>query len=69
MNLSLAFCMGTDVAAVVESPIGHPMAAVRLLYFDSIYPSLTLPLQIMFNSFGKKGVLAVWSMIIFVLSV
>ncbi|KAK7457065.1 hypothetical protein VKT23_010366 [Stygiomarasmius scandens] len=49
MNLSLAFCMGTDVAAVVESPIGHPMAAI------------------MFNSFGKKGVLAVWSMIIFVL--
>ncbi|KAF5364943.1 hypothetical protein D9758_008081 [Tetrapyrgos nigripes] len=51
MNISLAFCMGTDVVSIVESPVGHPLAAI------------------LFNSFGRRGVLAVWSMVIFVLSV
>ncbi|EIN08575.1 APC amino acid permease [Punctularia strigosozonata HHB-11173 SS5] len=43
--IALVFCMGTDIAGIVGSPIGQPMAVI------------------MFNSFGKKGVLAVWSIL------
>ncbi|KAG2046504.1 hypothetical protein BDR06DRAFT_1014661 [Suillus hirtellus] len=28
VNISLAFCMGTDVGSVLNSPIGQPMAQI-----------------------------------------
>ena len=31
MNIVLAFCAGTDMAAIIENPIGQPMATVRTL--------------------------------------
>lgn len=46
--MSLAFCMGTGLQALVNSPIDQPMA------------------QIFFNSFGQKGTLALWAMIVLV---
>ncbi|KAJ7145402.1 amino acid/polyamine transporter I [Mycena crocata] len=48
INVSLVFCMGTDVEAILSSPIGQPMATI------------------LFNSFGKKGTLVVWSFLIIV---
>ncbi|OAX42763.1 amino acid transporter [Rhizopogon vinicolor AM-OR11-026] len=48
INVALAFCMGTDVSAILNSPTSQPMA------------------QILYNSLGKKGALAVWSLIIIV---
>lgn len=51
INISLAFCMGTDLEYVVTSPIGQPMA------------------QIFFNSFGQKGTLALWAIVVLVQSV
>ncbi|KAG2140236.1 amino acid/polyamine transporter I [Suillus bovinus] len=46
INISLAFCMGSDLEGVLNTPIGQPMA------------------QIFYNSFGQKGALAVWSLVI-----
>ncbi|KAG1732875.1 amino acid/polyamine transporter I, partial [Suillus paluster] len=46
INVSLAFCMGTDIEGILTSPIGQPMA------------------QIFYNSFGQKGALAIWSLVI-----
>ncbi|KAG1893655.1 amino acid/polyamine transporter I [Suillus fuscotomentosus] len=46
INVSLAFCMGSDIEGILESPIGQPMA------------------QIFYNSFGQKGALALWSLVI-----
>ncbi|OJA10262.1 hypothetical protein AZE42_08921 [Rhizopogon vesiculosus] len=46
INVALAFCMGTDVSAILNSPTGQPMA------------------QILYNSLGQKGALAVWSLIV-----
>ncbi|KAJ8594347.1 amino acid transporter [Rhizopogon salebrosus TDB-379] len=46
INVSLAFCMGTDLSGILSSPIGQPMA------------------QILFNSLGQKGALAVWCLVI-----
>ncbi|PBK99470.1 amino acid transporter [Armillaria gallica] len=46
INVAIAFCMGTDVGAILDSPVGQPMATLLL------------------NSFGKKGALALWSLII-----
>ena len=51
INISLAFCMGTDLEYVVTSPIGQPMA------------------QIFFNSFGQKGTLVLWAIVVLVQSV
>ncbi|RPD60766.1 APC amino acid permease [Lentinus tigrinus ALCF2SS1-7] len=48
INMALAFCMGTDMDAILNSPIGQPMA------------------EIFFNSFGQKGTLAVWSIVVLV---
>ena len=48
INMALAFCMGTDLDAIMNSPIGQPMA------------------EIFFNSFGQKGTLAVWSIVLLV---
>ena len=48
VNVTLAFCMGQDLQAIMDSSFGQPMA------------------QIFFNSFGRKGTLAVWSFIIVV---
>ncbi|OBZ78504.1 putative amino-acid permease C11D3.08c [Grifola frondosa] len=48
INVAVAFCMGTDLEAIMNSPIGQPMATI------------------LFNSFGKKGTLAVWSVVVFV---
>ncbi|KAJ8581072.1 hypothetical protein M405DRAFT_938466 [Rhizopogon salebrosus TDB-379] len=46
INVSLTFCMGTDLESILGSPIGQPMA------------------QIFYNSFGQKGALTLWSLII-----
>lgn len=48
INVSLAFCMGTDLDSIINSPIGQPMA------------------QIFFNSFGQKGTLGVWAIVVLV---
>ncbi|EPQ55770.1 APC amino acid permease [Gloeophyllum trabeum ATCC 11539] len=48
INVSLAFCMGTDLDSIMNSPIGQPMA------------------QIFLNSFGEKGTLAVWAIVVLV---
>ncbi len=46
INVALAFCMGTDLQAIIDSP--QPMA------------------QIFLNSFGQKGALAIWAIIVVV---
>jgi amino acid permease (GABA permease) len=46
INVSLAFCMGSDLEGILNSPTGQPMA------------------QIFYNSFGQKGALALWSLVI-----
>ncbi|KAF5375416.1 hypothetical protein D9615_008014 [Tricholomella constricta] len=46
INMSLAFCMGTDLQALYDSP--QPMA------------------QIFFNSFGRRGTLAIWAFVVLV---
>ncbi|OCH88957.1 amino acid transporter [Obba rivulosa] len=46
INVSLAFCMGTDLTDIIASD--QPMA------------------QIFFNSFGQKGTLAVWAVVVIV---
>ncbi|CAL1697988.1 unnamed protein product [Somion occarium] len=46
INVSLAFCMGTDLASINDSD--QPMA------------------WIFFNSFGQKGTLAVWAIVVIV---
>ncbi|KAI0077673.1 APC amino acid permease [Panus rudis PR-1116 ss-1] len=48
INVALAFCMGTGLQDIMDSPIGQPMA------------------QIFFNSFGQKGTLAVWAIVVIV---
>ncbi|KAL0952585.1 hypothetical protein HGRIS_006841 [Hohenbuehelia grisea] len=48
INVSLAFCMGTDLEAILDSPIGQPMA------------------QIFFNSFGERGTLGIWAIVVLV---
>ncbi|KAL1938951.1 hypothetical protein VTO73DRAFT_11104 [Trametes versicolor] len=48
INVALAFCMGTDMDSIMNSPIGQPMA------------------EIFFNSFGQKGTLALWSIVVLV---
>ncbi|KAI8972562.1 APC amino acid permease [Trametes punicea] len=48
INVALAFCMGTDLDGLMNSPIGQPMA------------------EIFFNSFGQKGTLALWSIVVLV---
>jgi len=40
------FCMGTNLQAIVNNPIGQPMATI------------------LFNSFGQKWTLVIWSLII-----
>jgi hypothetical protein len=51
INMALAFCMGSDIQALLNSNIGQPMA------------------QIFYQSFGQKGTLAIWSIIVIVQSV
>jgi len=46
INMSLAFCMGTDLEALFESD--QPMALI------------------FFNSFGQKGTLAIWAIVVLV---
>ncbi|KAJ6470938.1 amino acid/polyamine transporter I [Mycena sanguinolenta] len=44
IQISVAFCMGTDTFGILSSPIQQPMATILL------------------NSFGKRGMLAIWSL-------
>ncbi|KAJ3483876.1 hypothetical protein NLI96_g6014 [Meripilus lineatus] len=46
INVSLAFCMGTDLDAILNSPSGQPMSTI------------------FFNSFGKKGTLVIWAVVV-----
>ncbi|KAI6100282.1 amino acid/polyamine transporter I [Pisolithus sp. B1] len=46
VNVTLAFCMGTDLGYLLSSAIGQPMA------------------QIFFNSFGQKGTLVLWALVV-----
>jgi hypothetical protein len=39
VNMALAFCMGTDLAALLKSDIGQPMAAI---FFNSFGKNATL---------------------------
>jgi len=48
INVSLAFCMGTDLEGIMGSSVGQPMA------------------QIFFNSFGQKGTLGIWAIVVLV---
>lgn len=48
INMALAFCMGSDIQALLDSSIGQPMA------------------QMFYQSFGQKGTLAVWSVVVIV---
>ena len=48
INVSLAFCMGTDLESIVDNPIGQPMATI------------------FYNSFGRRGTLAVWAVVVVV---
>ncbi|KAJ7849614.1 APC amino acid permease [Mycena leptocephala] len=48
LNVTIAFCMGTDIGDILGSATGQPMSAI------------------LFNSFGKKGALAIWSLVVVV---
>ncbi|KAM5532681.1 hypothetical protein V8D89_013650 [Ganoderma adspersum] len=48
INMALAFCMGTNIAGILDNPIGQPMASI------------------FFNSFGQKGTLAIWAVVVLV---
>ena len=48
INVSLAFCMGTDLDSIVNNSIGQPMATI------------------FFNSFGQKGTLGLWAIVVIV---
>ena len=63
VNIVLAFYMGNDLASVTGNAIGQPMATVGCAN-SSIKVLITSFLQILLNSFGKKGTLVVWSLII-----
>ena len=62
--LSVAFNMGTDTVTILQNPIGQPMATVRLALLFPVHSSWLNLAQIIFNSLGMKGTLAVWSLII-----
>ena len=64
VNVVLAFFMGNDIEAIVSNPIGQPMATLR----KTPHPSLPIlkDSQILFNSFGQRVTLAVWSIVVFV---
>jgi hypothetical protein len=32
MNIAIAFCMGSDIEAILNSDVGQPLAAVSLLH-------------------------------------
>ena len=49
--MALAFCMGSDIQALLDSNVGQPMA------------------QVFYQSFGQRGTLAVWSVVVTVQSV
>ena len=64
INVVLAFNMGQDINAILNSSVGQPMAAVSGIYdFDSIDFE---PYQILLNSLGRKGMLATWSIVVVV---
>ncbi len=55
--------MGTDTETIMASPIGQPMATVSA--WDPLHLlRLRRTGQILFNSFGTKGTLAIWSFIV-----
>ncbi|KAJ7700705.1 APC amino acid permease [Mycena rosella] len=45
VNVTIAFCMGTDIGGILGSVTGQPMS------------------DILFNSFGQKGALAIWALV------
>jgi hypothetical protein len=59
----LAFCMGQDIQAVLDDPIGQPMATVcqrPAKQADTIADAV----QIFNNAFGQKGTLALWAIVV-----
>lgn len=62
--LSVAFNMGTDMVDILSNPIGQPMATVsqRHIYISALDSNEAF--QIIFNSLGMRGTLAIWSLII-----
>ena len=60
---ALAFNMGTDTQTIMASPIGQPMATVSVRYQSPVL-RLRRTGQILFNSFGTNGTLAIWSFIV-----
>ena len=57
--------MGNDMNALLKD--GQPMLTVCVILFPFFWS--TPVFQILFNSFGLKGTLAVWSLIIVLLYV
>ncbi|KAK7062630.1 hypothetical protein VNI00_000118 [Paramarasmius palmivorus] len=51
INVALAFSMGSDTQAILDSSVGQPMAT---------------EVQILLRSFGTKGSVAIWSVIVVV---
>lgn len=65
INLTLVFCMGTDLHGILNSPIGQPMATVCQFLLQVVNNAVTLP-QILFNSFRQRGTLVIWAFVIIV---
>ena len=57
--------MGTDLDAIMNDPIGQPMAAVCFAAPVRATPQMTLTRsQILLNSFGTKWALVIWAFVI-----
>lgn len=61
VQISLAFCMGTDTINILSNPVQQPMATVCLTI--QLSPMRNNFGQILLNSFGKKGMLVAWAFI------
>lgn len=67
INIVIALYMGTDMESIISNPIGQPMATVSFSFTISHSRYLIIPSsQILLNSFGRKGTLGVWSIVVFV---
>ncbi|GAB1521706.1 hypothetical protein RhiTH_004803 [Rhizoctonia solani] len=56
LNIAIAFCMGTNINAILNSSIGQPLAATALQFYKTE--------QIFFNSFGERATLGIWSVVV-----
>ncbi|KDQ08717.1 hypothetical protein BOTBODRAFT_118262 [Botryobasidium botryosum FD-172 SS1] len=54
LMITIAFCMGPDLQAILDSDIQQPMATARITR------------SILFNSIGPEGTLGIWSVIVII---